>query len=173
MTTTIIIHNKATMKANGVHTSRNNKPVICIDNGKRYASVSDAAESMGVSVSNLSNCLNGKQATRAGLRWSFVSHVTENADAILDHTAHLSSELEKANAKLAAQESEMAEFRAWKLEQEKIRKAKETHQLLIDKANARLEHCKAAEQAAYKRYMFKAGQRAAAEENLAALQAKA
>ena len=120
--TTIIIHNKATMKATGTHTQKNFRPVICIDNGNRYASVTDAAEAMGVAKSTMSRAANNpKQVRCCGMRWSFMSHVMENADDILDHTSHLSSELNKANQKLAEQEAEMAEFRAWKAEQARIR----------------------------------------------------
>ena len=165
-TNTIIIHNKATMKATGIHTKCNNKPVICIDNGNRYASVTDAAKAAGVHPVTMSCHLHGKTSRCADLRWSFMAHVTENADAILD-------ELSKANAKLAAQESEMAEYRAWKLEQEKIRKAKEIHQQLIAKANARIERYLRAEQVARERYELMMSKRVEAEEKLAALQANA
>lgn len=142
MNTTIIIHNKATMKATGIHTHKNAKPVICLDNGNRYASVTDAAEAVGVTHNSLSAHLNGDTKTCGGMHWSFMSRVTESADTILDHASHLSSELDKANKKLAEQEAEMAEFRAWKAEKERIRKAEEARQHAIAKAKEKVERRK-------------------------------
>ena len=136
--TTIIINNKATMQAHGVHTHKNSKPVICLDNGNRYVSVTDAAEAIGVTHATLSAHLNGDTQTCRGMRWSFMSRVMESADTILDHAAHLSSELNKANEKLTEQEAEMAEFRAWKAEQARIRQEEEIRQQALEKAKEKV-----------------------------------
>lgn len=187
-TTTITIRNKSTVTSFGVHTHGNCKPIIAIDIDKTFNSGLDAARYFGCAPETIYAVLRGDQPhlrmyerdeNKKRIRFlgtcrlTYVSHAEETVDALMENGRNLRDKLSKANEKLAAQESEMAEFRAWKVEQEKIRKAKEMHQLLIDKANARLERAKRMEQNAYEHYQLMASKRIAAEEKLAALQANA
>lgn len=57
--------------ANGAHS--NERPVICIDTGERFASVYEAADSVGKRPGNLCTHLKGGQKTFSGKRWSYES----------------------------------------------------------------------------------------------------
>ena len=48
---------------------KNAKPVLCIDTGLIYASLTDAAEDVGVTVTALSSCLRGKTNSCKGMSW--------------------------------------------------------------------------------------------------------
>ena len=50
---------------------KNAKPVLCIDTGLIYASLTDAAEDVGVTVTALSSCLRGKTNSCKGMSWCF------------------------------------------------------------------------------------------------------
>lgn len=47
------------------------KPVICLDDGKEYASVSDAARSHNGTSTTISSCCLGKSKTAYGKRWAY------------------------------------------------------------------------------------------------------
>lgn len=47
------------------------RPVICLDNGKEYASVSDAARAHNGGSSTISSCCLGKSKTAYGKRWAY------------------------------------------------------------------------------------------------------
>ena len=53
MKKTVNIQNKATIKAEGKLNSAHCKPVICIDDGRTFTSVTDAAEQIGVAVGTM------------------------------------------------------------------------------------------------------------------------
>ena len=65
---------------------KNAKPVLCIDTGLIYASLTDAAEDIGVSVTALSSCLRGKTNSCKGMSWCFVK---ESANHIEDITGRI------------------------------------------------------------------------------------
>lgn len=143
MNTTIIIHNKATLKTIGHHTQRAFQPMVCVETGERFASMTDAAEAKGVSVSNISVAARDpKNRKCCNHHWIRASQITEHADMLLDRTSALHEENESMKQKLAEQEAEMAEFRAWKAEQERARKAEENRQQAIAKAKEKLERRK-------------------------------
>lgn len=48
------------------------KKVLCVETGVTYNSISDAAKSIGVSFTAVSNVCNGKQKTSGGYHWQFV-----------------------------------------------------------------------------------------------------
>lgn len=48
-----------------------NKSVKCLETGKTYKSVSEAAKDMGLTHQNLSACLQGKRKTFGGYHWEF------------------------------------------------------------------------------------------------------
>lgn len=49
------------------------KPVLNVDTGKEYISISEAARDTGYAVATISDCCNGKYQTVNGQRWRFVS----------------------------------------------------------------------------------------------------
>lgn len=61
---------------------KNAKPVLCIDTGLIYASLTDAAEDIGVSVTALSSCLRGKTNSCKGMSWCFVKESANHIDDI-------------------------------------------------------------------------------------------
>ena len=158
MKTTITIQNKATINNSiGHRTNGNCKPIIAIDIHKTFNSQLDAAEYFKCDNRVISAALkrnnpsirmyerdeNGKRIRFLGTcRLSYAKQAEESVDALLDSGRNMQNELDKANKKLAEQEAEMAEFRAWKAEQERIRKAAEDREKAIAKAKEKLERRK-------------------------------
>lgn len=110
----IIISEKATISANGNLSTGNCKPVICIDTGDVYTSVTDAAEAIGSSASNMCVHLAGKTRTIKGKRFCYLSKANESLDSIVTRLRK-ASEME-AKAKM---------WDALMAEQEAVRKAEE------------------------------------------------
>ena len=130
--TTINIQNEANIKAQGIHTQRSHKPVICIDTGEVFASGIDAAEHAGVHQATMSACCLGKIRTVNGKRYCYLSKVAESLDAIVTRLRETSSIEEDAK-----------KWQAYQAEQEAIRIAEEKRQAEIAKADAKVERCKA------------------------------
>ena len=80
MTREIVINNKATVNANGKLNSGNCKPVICLDTGEVYTSVTDAAEKNGTRLCNMSQVVCGKIKTTGGKRFCLLSELNEHLD---------------------------------------------------------------------------------------------
>lgn len=130
--TEITINKQAIFNANGIHTNGNNKPVINLDTGDKYASATDAAEALGCSVYNVSACCHGKLRTCKGFHLSYVSHASQNVDALAERIKTLTtqqSELERKAALWDAQEAE----------REAIRKAEEEYANALAKAEEKVE----------------------------------
>ena len=79
----INIQNEADIKAEGQFTSKRCKPVICVDNGKVFTSMLDAADYAGVANPSMVAHLQGKTRTCGGKHFCYLSRVTENLDAIV------------------------------------------------------------------------------------------
>ena len=155
---TIIIQNKATINNSvGSHHNGNCDPIIAIDIHQTFTSGIDTAKHFKCSPHTVYQALktpnprirmyehdeNGNRVRFIGYcRIARASHATESVDALMSHGRNVMNELDKANKKLAEQEAEMAEFRAWKAEQERIRKAEEERQNAIAKAKEKLERRK-------------------------------
>lgn len=158
MKTTITIQNKATINNTiGHRTNGNCKPIIAIDVHETFNSGLDAANYFGCDSSVIYQALkrkhprirmyehdeNGNKTRFIGTcRLSYAKQAEESVDALLDSGRNMQNELDKANQKLAEQEAEMAEFRAWKAEQERIRKAAEDREKAIAKAKEKVERRK-------------------------------
>lgn len=123
---TITINEKATIKANGALTSGHCKPIICIDTGEVYTSVTDAAEAVNTSITNMSSHLCGKSKSVKGKHFCYLAKVNESLDAITTRLRE-TSEME-AKAKM---------WDAMMAEQEAARKAEEKRQAAIAKLEAR------------------------------------
>ena len=127
---TINIHNEANIKANGEHTKKNAKAVICIETGEVYVSATDAAEKIGVHPSAVSLVCLGKSQTCKGKHYCYLSRVTENLDSIVTRLRET-----------AAVEEDAKRWQAYQAEQEEKRKAEEKRQAEIAKADAKVERC--------------------------------
>lgn len=126
--TTLKLHNETTIKANGVHVNGNSKAVLCIDTGEVFASMTDAAEHLGVTQANVSYTLNGRQRTCKGKHLCYLSKADEHLEAITNRIREM-QELEK---KAAAYDAFMAR-------QEEAARAERERQEKIAKANEKLE----------------------------------
>lgn len=130
--TTLNIHNETTIKAKGTHTMRNNKPVICVDTGEVFASITDAAEHLGVRSTNISKVVTGVYKTCKGMRFCLLSRATENLDILTGQIRTLNADAEDAR-----------KWREYQAEQEAIRKAEEDRIRAEQERIAAIEKAKA------------------------------
>ena len=119
----ITIHNEANIRAEGKLNSKHCKPVICLETGEVFTSVTDAAEKMGMSGNNLSSHLTGKRRSFAGKHFCYLSNATESLDAIVSRLRETS-----------AMEDDARKWREYQAEQEAKRKAKEKYEAELEKA---------------------------------------
>lgn len=106
----IIIKETGIIKANGTHTARQAKPVICITTGKRYASCTDAAKEAGVDVSAMSRCCTGATKQINGNVYRYVKDQTEACvDALADTVEEKLKLLEKYSDIIAEMEAKEKE----------------------------------------------------------------
>ena len=75
---------------------KNAKPVLCIDTGLIYASLTDAAEDVGVTVTALSSCLRGKTNSCKGMSWCFVKESANHIEDITGRIRRANAEAEDA-----------------------------------------------------------------------------
>ena len=81
---TITFHkNSVITDAKGIHTTYNNKPVMCISTGEVFASVTDAAQYAGSSVGTMSCALRHNRPLK-GKKYCFVARVTEHLDELME-----------------------------------------------------------------------------------------
>ena len=134
-TTTITVQGESTIKATGEHFNGNSKPVFCITTGEVFASVTDAAKTIGSSLSNLSAHLTGITTHCKGKRLCFLSEVTEHLDEI-------ASEFRIRSEKVAAYDKILAEQEAIRKANEELARRKEElakHKANIEKLRKQLE----------------------------------
>lgn len=126
-TTTITISNPSSILGSGTHNGNNrNKPVLCIDTGEVFVSVTDAAEHNNVNPVSMSCCLSGKTRTCNGKRFSFVSKANENLNTIAE-------QLRSNSTRLAELERKAALYDAMQAEAEAERKAKAERDAIVAK----------------------------------------
>lgn len=132
---TININNKSEISGEGNLHSAHCKPIICIDTGDVYTSVTDAANAVGCSISNMINHLKGKLKTCKGKHLCYLSEATENLDAIVSQIRNMNA----LRAKAAAWDALQAEQEAARKAEEKrladIAKAEEKVNRLRDNLN--------------------------------------
>lgn len=123
----INIQNKANINAEGKLNSRHCKPVICLETGEVFTSVTDAAEKAGLNAQNLSSHLTGKRRTFDGKHYCYLSNATESLNAIVTRLRETST-----------MEADALKWRAYQAEQETIRKAEEKR--IEDERKAKEKH---------------------------------
>ena len=112
---TIMFHGKA-IEVEGTHTSRNCKPVVCLTDVRIFASVTDCANAYGVDISSITGAMTGKSKTAAnGKEFCLLSEYAS-------HIGKLSNAVQTYRAKATKYDAIIAQ-------QERIRKAHETHEL--------------------------------------------
>ena len=114
MKKTINMQHEANIQAEGKLSGRSCKPVICLETGEVFSSMTDAAESIGVSIQHMSNHLTGRYRSIHGKHYCYVSRVTESLDTILTRLRET-----------AAIEEDAKKWKAYEAEQESKRIAKE------------------------------------------------
>ena len=160
---TINVNNNSTItEVLGNRTNRLCKPVINKTTGEVYASATDAAEAIGVTVNCVSYCCLGKIKSCKGNHLSYLSRTSENVD-------ELTAQIRILNAKIAELEEDAAVGRAVREEQEAARKAEEERNAAIAKAEAKLERRRRIVAAAEEKYMLALQRFTDAEKELADL----
>ena len=154
----LTIHEKATIQAEGNLNSSHCKPVICIDTGEVYTSVTDAAEHAGCNYTTMVAHLKGKLRTCKGKHFCYLSKTSESLDSIVTRLREASS-----------MEEDARKWRAMQAEQEVARQAEEKRQAAIAKAEANVQLRKEAMDKMYQKYMMAIGVHEQAKRELAEL----
>lgn len=99
----IIINEKSEITAEGTRTAGCCKPVICLNDGRIFASGRDAAEQTNTSPSEVCKCLKGQTKSCKGLKFCYLSKVSEHLDVIMTRYRELAA-MEEDAKKWRAQE---------------------------------------------------------------------
>lgn len=135
----INIHNEANIKAEGKFNSRHCKPVICIETGEVFTSVTDAAEKAGCVPNNMSTHLTGKLRHIKGKHYCYLSRVNESLDAIVTRLRETAAVEEDAKRWKAYQAEQEAARKAEEKRLEEERKAEAKRRAELAKAEARVD----------------------------------
>lgn len=139
---TLTINEKATINANGNFNSAHCKPVICIDTGDVYTSVTDAAEHVGCHYTAMISHLKGKLRTCKGKHFCYLSKTNESLDSIVTRLREAS-----------AMEEDARKWRELQAEQEAARKAEEKRLAAIAKVEQDVEKFKTSCDYLYQKYL--------------------
>ena len=121
------------INAEGKRNNGNCKMVYCIETETIYASVTDAAESIGTTVANVSLAINGKQKTCKGFHIFKADEAKEHLQDIADY--YRSQHLEELKAKATAWDAYMEAKNAKAKAQAEIARKREMHTKLVAKGN--------------------------------------
>ena len=133
----ITITKQASAQAIGYRSNGNCKPVLCITTGEIYASATDAAEKLGVSLTVLAHAASGRIRTCKGKRWCYIQHIMQHLEEIAENTRIREEKVaaydkivgkEKRKAALAERKAKLATMQA-KLEKEALMIAQEESEL--------------------------------------------
>ena len=127
MEKTINIQNEANINATGKLHSKNCKPIICLETGEVFTSVTDAAKANNVYSQNMSMHLTGKRRSINGKHFCYLSRSMESLNAIVSRLRETST-----------MEEDARKWREYQAEQEAIRKAEEKR--IADELKAKEEY---------------------------------
>ena len=140
---TITVQNTSEVNAKGKQRNANAKPVFCIDTGEVYASMTDAAEAVGVSLPSMTQTISGKSKTCKGKRYCLVRDITEH---IAEISECMRARENKINAydeimfRQQAQQRAMENYEKHKAACEKLAEKLENEKSLLAKAEAELSN---------------------------------
>ena len=132
MKKTINMQHEANIQAEGKLNSKHCKPIICIETGEVFSSVTDAAECAEVTMAMMSGHLGGYYRSVKGKHYCYLSRVNESLNTILTRLRETS-----------AIEEDAKKWKAYEAEQEIKRIAEQKRQDAIIKAKEKLEARKA------------------------------
>ena len=115
------------MQAEGKLSGRKCKPVICLETGEVFSSMTDAAEYTEVTTATMSNHLTGRYRSVKGKHYCYLSRVSESLDTILARLRET-----------AAIEEDAKRWKAYEAEQEAKRIAEQKRQEAIAKAKEKV-----------------------------------
>lgn len=139
MKKTINIHNNASINAEGKLNSKHCKPVICIETGEVFTSVSDAAIAIGCHSQDISSHLTGKRPAVKGKHFCYLYRATESLDAIVTRLRETSTMEEDARKWREYQAEQEAKRKAEEKRIADERKAKEQYENEVKKLAAKIE----------------------------------
>ena len=125
MKKTINMQHEANIQAEGKLNSRKCKPIICIETGEVFSSVTDAAECAEVTTTMMSGHLGGYYRSVKGKHYCYLSRVNESLNTILTRLRETSAVEEDAKKWKAYEAEQEAKRIAEQKRQEAIAKAKE------------------------------------------------
>ena len=117
---------------------KNAKPVLCIDTGLIYASLTDAAEDIGVTVTALSSCLRGKTNSCKGMSWCFVKESANHIEDITGRIRQANAEAEDAKD----EKDTLKEYRRYTKELFTLREKETKLKQELDEVARIIEHAK-------------------------------
>ena len=131
--TKINIQNEANVNAEGKHVHGRSIPVVCIDEGRVFVSIIDAAGAADTQPTYMSRRLyNNEICTIKGKRYCYLSRLMESSDMMLSCLRDNHAEVERRNAedkrleaKRKADEEDARRWRDYQAELEMMRKAEE------------------------------------------------
>lgn len=127
MKKTINMQHEANIQAEGKLSGRKCKPVICLETGEVFSSMTDAAEYTEVTTATMSNHLTGRYRSVKGKHYCYLSRVSESLDTILTRLRET-----------AAIEEDAKKWKAYEAEQEAKRIAEQKRQEAIAKAKEKV-----------------------------------
>ena len=127
MKTTINMQHEANIQAEGKLSGRKCKPVICLETGEVFSSMTDAAEYTEVTTATMSNHLTGRYRSVKGKHYCYLSRVSESLDTILARLRET-----------AAIEEDAKKWKVYEAEQEAKRVAEQKRQEAIAKAKEKV-----------------------------------
>lgn len=131
MKKTINMQHEANIQAEGKLSGRKCKPVICLETGEVFSSMTDAAEYTEVTTATMSNHLTGRYRSVKGKHYCYLSRVSESLDTILARLRET-----------AAIEEDAKKWKAYEAEQEAKRIAEQKRQEAIAKAKGKVARAK-------------------------------
>ena len=137
--TTINIQNEANVNAIGTHVHHSSKPVICIETGEVFVSMTDAAEKIGVHITHISKHLCGRARTVKGKHYCYLSRSVESLDVLMNRLRETSAMEEDARKWREYQAEQEAIRKAEEKRLEDARKAKEAYEANVQKAINKIE----------------------------------